>query len=166
MNWFWLPFFWLGLFSRAPSAARALRAADSADCARLHAQSFAHAWSAHEFESLLSDPACSGEAAEGMFGVEGFVLSRVALDEAEVLTIMVEHSARKKGCAQRLLAAHLARLAGRGVRALFLEVDETNVAALALYRRNGFVQVGLRKGYYVKSDGTRANALAMRKDLA
>ena len=50
-------------------------------------------------------------------------------------------------------------------RALFLEVDETNAAAIALYRRFGFREVGKRPRYYQSADGARSGALVMRRDL-
>ena len=88
------------------------------------------------------------------------------MDEAEILTIVVDGRLRRQGCGERLLASHLARLTRQGVATLFLEVDESNVAALALYRLHGFVEKGVRKGYYAKPDGTRANALVMCRSLA
>ena len=72
------------------------------------------------------------------------MLSRVAADEAEILTIAVEPAARASGLATALLSHHLSRLARAGAGGVFLEVDETNLPALALYRRFGFRQVGRR----------------------
>ena len=98
--------------------------------------------------------------------IAGFILSRRAVDEAEVLTVVVEPSSRRTGCGQRLLGAHLARLASLGVAKVFLEVEEGNVAALALYRRFGFSAEGRRKNYYAKADGSRGDALLMRRILS
>jgi ribosomal-protein-alanine N-acetyltransferase len=157
------PLFRLG--QPALAAPRALRPSDGAACAVLHRASFAHPWSASEFEALLTDPSCFGDGIEAKSRLAGFILSRRALDEAEILTIVVDSRLRQHGCGQRLLAAHLARLSALGVVKLFLEVDEGNEAALALYRRMGFAQLGMRKGYYVKKDGLRANALIMGRAL-
>jgi len=57
------------------------------------------------------------------------------------------------------------RLSAVGANQIFLEVDEGNAPALALYRSFGFHQVGTRKGYYPKKDGTRATALVMKAEL-
>jgi ribosomal-protein-alanine N-acetyltransferase len=145
---------------------RLLRPADALGCANLHATSFAHPWSASEFETLLADSACIGDGAIVEAKVAGFILSRRALDEAEVLTVVVDPSARRKGCAHRLLGAHLGRLGAAGVANVFLEVEESNVAALALYRRYGFAVEGRRKNYYSKAGGARSDALIMRRCLA
>jgi ribosomal-protein-alanine N-acetyltransferase len=53
----------------------------------------------------------------------------------------------------------------RRAEALFLEVDETNRPAIALYKRFGFRQVGRRPNYYSSADGSSAGALVMRRDL-
>ena len=57
----------------------------------------------------------------------------------------------------------MGRLAGMGVRSLFLEVDEGNAAARRLYERAGFAEVGRRKAYYQKADGSAATALVMKR---
>jgi [ribosomal protein S18]-alanine N-acetyltransferase len=158
------PLFWRNQL--ALTAPRSLRPFDAAACAGLHATGFAHPWPAQEFEALLMDPACTGDGIEGKLGLAGFVLSRRALDEAEILTIVVDPRMRRQNCGQRLLAAHLSRLSALGIASLFLEVDEANTAAMALYRRHGFTQQGIRKAYYARPDGTRANALVMRRSLA
>jgi ribosomal-protein-alanine N-acetyltransferase len=158
------PLSWLS--PAAPGAPRILRSSDGGACADLHATSFAHSWPAAEFEALLLDPACLAEGIDCKSGLAGFILSRRALDEAEILTVVVDPRARRQGCGERLLASHLARLPRHGVTTLFLEVSENNVAALTLYRRHGFVQTGKRGNYYAQPDGTRANALIMRRSLA
>lgn len=95
----------------------------------------------------------------------GFVLSRMAADEAEILTIGVAPLARRKGIAGLLLSTHLGRLTAAGTRRVFLEVDHENHAALALYASFGFQKVGERKAYYRRAEGDSAKALVMRRDL-
>jgi len=97
--------------------------------------------------------------------VRGFVISRLAADEAEILTIAVDAAFRRYGVGGALLRGHCARVAAAGAKSLFLEVDPENAAALALYRRLGFVEVGQRKGYYRRPDGQSATALVLKATL-
>ncbi|QLP98641.1 MAG: GNAT family N-acetyltransferase [Rhodoblastus sp.] len=132
------------------------------------ADGFAFAWSEAEFESLLASSACLCEGAfEGDRGpLTGFLLSRRAGDEAEILTIAVAPRQRRRGVGRELLTRQTRQLAELGVARLFLEVAEDNGPALALYRRFGFREEGRRKGYYRRADGPAANALVLAKDLA
>ncbi|MDB5597593.1 MAG: ribosomal-protein-alanine acetyltransferase [Hyphomicrobiales bacterium] len=95
----------------------------------------------------------------------GFVMSRIAPPEAEILTIAVDLGQRKRGIGRTLLSHHLSRLAASGINCVFLEVDEGNVPALKLYKGLGFEKVGQRPGYYAMKDGTRATALVLRADI-
>ncbi len=97
--------------------------------------------------------------------LQGFVVSRRAADEAEILTITVAPARRGNGLATALLGSHISRLTALGVASLFLEVDENNKPALALYRRFGFAQVGRRPAYYSSADGSKANALILKLEL-
>jgi ribosomal-protein-alanine N-acetyltransferase len=152
----------------SPPVIRPLRADKAEDCARLHASGFAHPWSADEIARLIASSttlaAAALDPANGR--LRGFVLSRLAADEAEILTIAVDASARGKGVGRALLRENLHQAANARARAMFLEVDENNSPALALYRREGFVRVGERVGYYRRKDGARATAVIMRKELA
>jgi len=98
--------------------------------------------------------------------LRGFVLARLAADEAEILTIAVDPTVRGKGVGRALLAAILRQAASAGARTMFLEVDQDNAPALALYRRLGFIKVGERTGYYRRKDGQRAAAIVMLKALS
>jgi ribosomal-protein-alanine N-acetyltransferase len=135
-------------------------------CVRLHAQSFARGWGADEFDALLMDPGVLAHVAVDGQGrkLHGFAMSRMALDEAELLTIAVDSALRGQGKGRILLRNHLTALRGVGIVTIFLEVEEANAAARALYDRNGFAVVGQRDGYYAKADGTRAKALVMKKN--
>lgn len=140
---------------------------DAAHLAKLHAAGFFRGWPRTDFEAYLADPQTTPAyvAVDSRRNVFGFMMLRLAHDEAELLTIAVDPSRRAKGLGHALLSAGIADLAMTPVRRLFLEVDETNAAALALYRRFGFVEIGKRKGYYPHADGTQATALVMRADL-
>lgn len=151
---------------RAPrEACHSLPVSAAGRCAALHKAAFAAPWSVSEFESLLADSSVVADGVGGSSTIAGFILSRRAADEAEILTIAIDPAARRRGLATALLGYHISQLARLGVAHLFLEVDQLNAAALALYRRYGFAQVGRRPGYYARPDGTRAMALVLRCDL-
>ena len=151
----------------SPSIIRPLKADRSEECAVIHASAFAHPWGAGEFTALLTGPSAIGSAAldPATNRLRGFALSRLAADEAEILTIAVDPSERKRGVGRDLLREHLQRATLAGARAMFLEVDAENVAAIALYTRFAFSKVGARAGYYRRPDGKPATALIMRRDL-
>jgi len=158
----------LGLGGRSsPPVIRPLRADKAEACARLHAAGFAHPWSADEVARLIADPSTlSAAALDPRTGsLRGFALTRLAADEAEILTIAVAAQWRGGGVGRALLTEALRRAANAGARAMFLEVDEDNASALALYRRLGFAKVGERPGYYRRKDGSRALAVVMRRGL-
>lgn len=160
----WLPRFGLG---RQTPRIAGLALAHVERLAAIHAGSFARPWSALDFESFLTDRAI---LADGLFlgrarQPAGFALSRLALDEAEILSVALERAARGRGSARLLLAQHLQSLAHAGAARVHLEVEEGNAPAFALYRRLGFQQSGLRPGYYARPDGSRATAVSMTKEL-
>jgi ribosomal-protein-alanine N-acetyltransferase len=150
-----------------PARIEPLESSHAAAAAEIHAGAFARPWSALEFERLLADERV---VADGLFLARkpdpvGFAASRVAADEAEVLSIAIARDARGRGCAGPLLSRHLESLARCGAAKVHLEVEDGNAPALALYRRFGFAEVGRRPGYYLRPDGSRATALTMTKRL-
>ena len=150
-----------------PPVVAILRAGDAQVLSAIHATGFERGWDTVEFELMLADPAVIGHAARpgGRGEPLGFALSRLAADEAEILTVAVKPQARGRGLGRLILRQHLALLAGRGIRAIFLEVAEDNEPALRLYRALGFTEVGRRVGYYRRADGKPATALVMRRAL-
>ena len=153
------------LFGRAEPVLTQAHPRDAAALAAIHVASFNRGWSEPEFEQLLTDRnVIADRAASGRKPV-GFIVSRRAADEAEILSVAVARSWQGRGLARKLLELHLRRLAGLGLRAVFLEVDEDNVAARKLYARAGFHEVGRRPGYYAQGRDKAAAALVLRRDL-
>jgi ribosomal-protein-alanine N-acetyltransferase len=142
---------------------------DAGQLPDIHAEHFLRPWSEDEFLSLLDQQPVFGFAAwqvgQRRARPVGFVVARLAAGEAEILTIAVARSHRRLGLGRDLMEAVLRALHAERAEALFLEVDETNAAALALYRRLGFREVGRRPGYYERADAPRSAALVMRRDL-
>ena len=150
------------LFAREPVLSEA-GPRDARALAALHGVSFHGGWSDGEFERLLFDRNVIAHRAMVGRSLIGFIVSRLALDEAEILSIAVASTRRGKGLARQLLDINLRRLVGLGARSVFLEVDEGNVPALRLYRRAGFREVGRRNAYYPSGRGSAA--LILRRDL-
>lgn len=135
---------------------------DARDFAAIHAASFARGWGAGEFEQMLAERNTLAHRLRQGRKVIGFIVSRIGGDEAEILSVAIAGSARGRGLSRDLVMTHLGYLAARGVRTVFLEVEEANAPARALYRRTGFVDVGRREGYY-QAGG--AAAIVMRRDI-
>ncbi len=77
--------------------------------------------------------------------VAGFLVSRLlGPGEAEILNLAVERDSRRRGIARALIQTFLIEFP----MAVFLELRESNLAALSLYKSIGFQQVSRRPGYY------------------
>ena len=152
---------------RTPPVIETLRIEHAPGCAGLHMNFFAHPWSVSEFESMIASSAVYGAAAiePEKQGLAGFILTRRAADEAEILTLAVEKNSQKQGIGKALLDHQYEDLRRIGVHRLFLEVSEANLAARRLYEKSGFAQVGARPGYYSGVDARQANALILACDL-
>lgn len=151
----------------------AIREATIADCddlADMHASGFRRGWSGAEFEALLVQPGVHALIADwrnrfGRRSPAGFVLYRIARDEAEILSVAVVQDCRRRGIGRRLMEEALRHLYREGVTSLHLEVEEENAAALRLYGAMGFYQSGRRPGYYMQGVPTPRGALVMRRQL-
>ncbi len=139
---------------------------DAARLAELHGASFHHGWGESEFETMLAERNTLMHRLRRGRKTIGFAASRIGADEAEILTIAIGRRYRGKGLSRDLLLTHLGHLAGRGVRTIFLEVEENNQPARRLYERAGFTVVGRRERYYRQPGGEQLNALLMRRDLS
>ena len=147
------------------------------DVADIHAAGFARGWSDGEIEQLLARNGTYGKVARpvGKKGVAGFILYTLVAGEGEILTVATAPNWRRYGIGEMLLKAALSHLNAERAEAMFLEVGDSNTAALALYRKHGFLEVGKRQNYYAVAKGpntgpqtgpnTGATALVMRRDL-
>ncbi|PKU23319.1 GNAT family N-acetyltransferase [Telmatospirillum siberiense] len=140
-----------------------IEAAHAALLAGMHRICFTEPWDEKAMRELLAMPGTYGFlAAEAGKLPRGFIMCRTAGDEAEVLTLMVLPTHRRKGLAQGLLDHGMTEAAAGGAAVIFLEVAADNEAGRALYSAMGFEQVGCRPHYY----GNVIDALVMRRPLA
>jgi ribosomal-protein-alanine N-acetyltransferase len=158
---------WLSrLFGRAPPVIEPATARDVRALAKLHGASFHRGWGEAEFDDMLRERNTLVHRLRTGNRVIGFAVSRMAADEAEILSIAVDPGHRGRGLSRQLFLTHLGHLAGRGVRTVFLEVEENNQPARRLYERAGFAVAGRRERYYKEAGGVELNALVMRRDLS
>lgn len=154
-------------FKRSEISLARLAPDDSDKLQQLHGRVFPPGWDAAAFTNFLHDPHGIGFAAY-ITGkpkkLSGFVLARLVAGEAEILSIAVAPESRRKGVGHALMDALLRHLHQERAQTLFLEVDEHNRAARALYKHFGFVETGRRSGYY-QSAGKRTDALILRRDF-
>jgi ribosomal-protein-alanine N-acetyltransferase len=139
---------------------------DAPRLAQLHGASFHRGWGEGEFEQMLAERNTLVHRLRQGRTTIGFAVSRMAADEAEILSIAVDAKHRGRGLSRNLLLTHLGHLAGHGVRKVFLEVEENNQPARRLYDRAGFSVAGRRERYYREANGEQLNALIMRRDLS
>lgn len=115
--------------------------------AAIERQSYEFPWSAGIFrDCLLARYTCV--VVEHRGEVIGYAIMSVAAAEAHLLNICVAAERRREGHGLALLHLLMQQAAHAGAGHIYLEVRPSNSGALALYQREGFRQVGLRKHYY------------------
>jgi ribosomal-protein-alanine N-acetyltransferase len=143
---------------------------DSRDLADIHGRSFDRGWSAEEMRAMISahpvvEVLALRRSDSGRAAIAGFVVLRIAGGEAEILTLAVDPQFRRAGYGRLLMEEALRHAYRDRAEAVFLEVDETNRAAVPLYSALGFETVGRRARYYERQDGPAGSALVMRLRL-
>jgi len=123
------------------------------------------AWTPEMFAAELAQPASRrlylvAEEADALTGYAGMMFS--GGQEADVVTLAVDPARWGRGTGTALLSALVAEAARRGCTEVLLEVREDNPRARQLYLREGFAEVGIRRGYYQPSG---VDAVVMRKVL-
>lgn len=93
----------------------------------------------------------------------GYCILSVAAGEAHVMNISVNPDFQRQGAGRKMLL-HLIEYARPRAEKLFLEVRPSNPGAIDLYRKTGFREIGLRKGYYPAKNG-REDAIMFELNL-
>lgn len=131
---------------------RAARTADLLRIATLEQESFSDPWTYDALATAMALPHVRFLVAEEGGGAAGrllgYVVALVLGDEGEIADLAVDPMVRRRGIGAMLLARMEEALTDVGVRSLFLEVRESNGAALGLYEARGFKPVGRRRAYY------------------
>jgi ribosomal-protein-alanine N-acetyltransferase len=138
------------------------------DAGALHAlytECFAEPFAEESFRALLASPGMWAVLARRDGKEVGFAIARCVADEAEVISIGVAPTVRRRGVGAALLADVMARAVAYGAASIFLEVAEDNAAAIALYLSAGFEKVGRRPRYYPRKTSGPVAALIMRYNV-
>ena len=132
---------------------RPMHYADIEQVALLASKLHVRPWSLEQITEALSLPRYACHVAVSGHQVAGYYIASHGLDVSDLLTIGVSPDYQRQSIASNLLN-HLKQLTRLNEnRDIFLEVRQSNDAAIALYHKMGFCQVGLRKQYYQTPDG-------------
>lgn len=143
-------------------------AAPGAQAARaisaLHRRADPPGWSLDSWRNQLAQDSVFAVTVGGPCELLAFAALSLAAGEAEILMIAVDPAARAQGAGRRTLHFALEQARLRGAERCFLEVAADNAPALALYRRAGFSDIAVRKGYYARG-GHAVDAYVMTRPL-
>lgn len=122
-----------------------------------------HPWTRKQFEESVSNYVST--VIEYQDKVVGFCILQPVVDEANLLLMAIDPSLHGKGLGFKLLEASIDLLNNNPIQ-IFLEVRESNIAAIALYEKSGFHQIDMRKNYYPKPGGGKEHAIIMVKSCS
>lgn len=139
---------------------------DLPQIAKLHGECFVEAWDSEFIGRLLAQPGAFSTIALEEGAPAGFLLARANAGEAEILSVAVRASSRRRAIGTALVESALDRARDAGAVEIFLEVAIENSSARSLYRRLGFREVGRRPAYYREGSGpAAADGLILRRGL-
>ncbi len=142
-----------------------MRPADIASVLAIEIDVYPHPWTRGNFIDSINSEYEAWIARDEEGALMGYFLVMMAIDEAHLLNVSVRRNLHGQGFG-RMLLDKIATLAQEmGATSILLEVRPSNIRALAIYRHYGYVQVGLRKGYYPAANKVREDAIVMRFSL-
>lgn len=127
---------------------RTMTAQDCGKTAALEKQIFSQPWSEQGFLDAISGGQNIFLVAEEDGEICGYVGMYQSLDEGEITNVAVSTERRNAGIGWTLMQAALEEAKGHGIVQIVLEVRVSNAPAIHLYEKCGFVNCGIRKGFY------------------
>lgn len=137
-----------------------LKEEDLEEITRIEKETFSIPWSYDSFKDTIDNENTLYLVAHKDKEVAGYAGLWQSLDEGEITNVAVDAKFRRLGIANKLLNILEEKGHERGINAFFLEVRESNEAAIKLYEKQGFKHLGKRKNFYEKP---REDALIMSK---
>jgi [ribosomal protein S18]-alanine N-acetyltransferase len=95
----------------------------------------------------------------------GYCLLMWSMDEIHILNFSIDQTQQRQGWGMRMIRWLGHNGYQRGARALLLEVRPSNLSAICLYEKAGFVELGRRKNYYPSHAGSKEDAIVMQASL-
>ena len=141
---------------------REMKRGDVPQIAALERLCFSDPWSETSIAAELENELSLWLVSETDGNVQGYIGSQAVPPDCDIMNLAVTPDARRQRIGRLLLQSLIDALHRRGIERLFLEVRPSNLPARTLYESFGFVQVGVRKGYYVNPT---EDALILRKEL-
>jgi [ribosomal protein S18]-alanine N-acetyltransferase len=147
----------------SPAHLRAYRPSDFETLYRIDQICFPKgiAYGRFELKVYLRSEGTHCVVAETAGEIAGFILTELIVDEAHIITLDVLEDYRRQGIGTLLLSASEEKMTSRGGKRIVLETATTNKAAIALWKKHGYRQLGTIEGYY----GWGLDAFRMGKDL-
>lgn len=143
---------------------RPMTAADVDEVLSIERSVQGYPWTRGNFSDALSSGyLCLVDDAAGE--LRSFAVLMSGVDEAELLNVGVASKHQRNGLGRTMLAAMLGAASEKKMQRVFLEVRASNWRAIALYRSAGFLEIGLRRGYYRNDIGCE-DALVMAFDIS
>ena len=135
---------------------------DIKNVAHLEEKYFSQPWSEDGLRHYLENGQTLFIVAKHDNEVAGYAAVLCAADEGNLVSIAVDEEFRNMGIAREILDILYEELVKNGVEKIFLEVRESNEAAISLYRSENFEEIGKRKGFYEKP---KEDALLFMRNL-
>ena len=142
---------------------REIQSADMDEIMTIERASFTSPWSAHFFLEEIRVSCAKFVLAEVEGRIVGYIIYWRLPKEVDIHNLAVHSAYRRQGIGRSLLSSAIDSAKGQGSNRVTLEVRKSNQAAQELYHSLGFVERGVRKGYY-SDDGE--DALVMVLELA
>ncbi len=147
------------------SELKTLSAAELSELANLQAECLDEAWSNETLTSMIQSQSAFGLCVFDSETCVGFTVYLPGVDDCELLSIATALALRGEGLAKHMLNEGEKTARAAGFNRILLEVADDNLAARALYERQGFSEDGRRKGYYARANALARNAILMSKPI-
>ena len=128
---------------------RKMTAEDVSAVVEIEKECFSLPWSQKSFlNSLERDDTLFLVCVDDEANVQGYVGMYISFGEAEITNVAVDPKQRKRGYADALISRSKEMAKDQNVTNILLEVRMTNQPAISLYKKHGFAEIGIRKGFY------------------